>query len=56
MPKFRKSCVDTYAGKVDWDWGAVLYALYEETNGENESFLQIAANLRKEYRKDLLNL
>ncbi len=32
--------------------GAVLY----ETNGDNESFLQIAANLRDEYRKGLLNL
>ena len=38
-----------------WDWGAVLYGLYDETDGSDEEFLQIADELREEYQKGLID-
>lgn len=37
-----------------WDWGSVLYGLYDETDGSDEKFLQIADELREEYQKGLI--
>ena len=39
----------------DWDWEAVLYGLYNETDGSDEAFLQIADELREEYQKGLID-
>jgi hypothetical protein len=38
-----------------WDWGGVLYALYDETDGSDEAFLQIADELREEYQNGLID-
>ena len=38
-----------------WDWGAVLYGLYDETEGSDTAFLQIADELREEYQKGLID-
>ena len=38
-----------------WDWGSVLYGLYDETDGSDEAFLQIADELREEYQKGLID-
>ena len=41
---------------VLWDWGAVLYGLFDETNGSDKAFLKIADKLREDYRRGLLEL
>ena len=38
-----------------WDWGCVLYALYDETDGSDEAFMKIAVRLREEYQKGLID-
>ena len=44
------------AASVLWDWGAVLYGLFDETNGSDKAFLKIADKLREDYRRGLLEL
>lgn len=38
-----------------WDWGGVLYGLYDETDGSDEAFMAIAVCLRKDYQQGLLD-
>jgi hypothetical protein len=38
-----------------WDWGCVLSGLYDETDGSDEEFMQIAVSLREAYQKGLID-